>query len=60
MLRINYYQLAPEGVSKLAAVTHYLESSSLERFFALSSRFESPRSMAASIALTSIQSRPGG
>ena len=28
MSRINYYQLAPEGVSKLAAVTHYLESSS--------------------------------
>ena len=30
MSRIDYYQLAPEGVSKLAAVTQYLESSSLE------------------------------
>jgi AhpD family alkylhydroperoxidase len=30
MSRIDYYQLAPEGVSKLAAVIQYLESSSLE------------------------------
>jgi uncharacterized peroxidase-related enzyme len=30
MSRINYYQLAPEAVSKLAAVTKYLESSSLD------------------------------
>jgi uncharacterized peroxidase-related enzyme len=30
MSRLNYQQLAPEGVSKLAAVTNYLESSSLD------------------------------
>ena len=30
MSRIDYQQLAPEGVSKLAAVTKYLESSSLD------------------------------
>jgi uncharacterized peroxidase-related enzyme len=30
MSRINYQQLAPEAVSKLGAVTKYLESSSLD------------------------------
>jgi uncharacterized peroxidase-related enzyme len=30
MSRINYYQVAPEAVNKLAAVTKYLESSSLD------------------------------
>jgi hypothetical protein len=33
MSRINYYQLAPEAVSKLAAVTKYLESSSLRAIY---------------------------
>jgi AhpD family alkylhydroperoxidase len=30
MSRINYYQVAPEAVNKLAAVNKYLESSSLD------------------------------
>jgi AhpD family alkylhydroperoxidase len=30
MSRINYYQIAPEPVNKLAGVTKYLESSSLD------------------------------
>ena len=30
MSRINYYQLAPEAINKLAGVTKYLESSSLD------------------------------
>jgi AhpD family alkylhydroperoxidase len=30
MSRINYQRVAPEAVSKLAAVTKYLESSSLD------------------------------
>ena len=30
MSRINYYQVAPEAINKLAGVTKYLESSSLD------------------------------
>ncbi len=30
MSRINFYQVAPEAINKLAGVTKYLESSSLD------------------------------